>query len=319
MAEGHFVASVGPTAAGSGSGSGGLDHGRHHDMTLSSGLFGYSELAATRFKTWLENLDSLPRSIFAFGILSVFLVLTWLICPSHLRRDKMSRRFLAGTAVLLTIFVLVQSQSSTTSASGSQITLSVDSDIGQNVIPNIKDPQAVDPQSVCPGYTAVNVVNTSSGLTADLHLAGSPCHVYGNEIEALSLTVEYQAQDRLHVEIAPRYIGKENSTWFLLPDEILTKPHVEDSGASSKTDLEFSWSNSPSFSFKVTRKSTGDVLFSTEGTHIVYEDQFIEFKSSLPQNYNLYGLGEVIHGFRLGNNLTSNATLPRFVASSSRR
>jgi hypothetical protein len=37
----------------------------------------------------------------------------------------------------------------------------------------------------------------------------------------------------------------------------------------------------------------------------VYEDQFIEFASPLPENYNLYGLGEVIHGFRLGNNLTS--------------
>ena len=37
---------------------------------------------------------------------------------------------------------------------------------------------------------------------------------------------------------------------------------------------------------------------------IVFENQFIEFSSSLPDNYNLYGLGETIHGFKLGNNFT---------------
>ena len=37
----------------------------------------------------------------------------------------------------------------------------------------------------------------------------------------------------------------------------------------------------------------------------MYENQFIEFVSSLPENYNLYGLGERIHGLRLGNNFTA--------------
>jgi len=37
----------------------------------------------------------------------------------------------------------------------------------------------------------------------------------------------------------------------------------------------------------------------------VYENQFIEFVSHLPKDYNLYGLGERIHGLRLGNNFTA--------------
>jgi alpha-glucosidase len=37
----------------------------------------------------------------------------------------------------------------------------------------------------------------------------------------------------------------------------------------------------------------------------VYEDQFIEFKTVLPKDYNLYGLGERIHGLKLNNNLTA--------------
>ncbi|EMR70096.1 putative alpha-glucosidase precursor protein [Eutypa lata UCREL1] len=131
------------------------------------------------------------------------------------------------------------------------VAAATDPNDGQPVIPNIADPQAVNPQTVCPGYRAVDVTSTANGLTADLTLAESDSH-----------------------------------------------------DLAAKSDIEFSWSNDPTFSFKVTRKSTSDILFTTENSQIVYEDQFIEFGSSLPENYNLYGLGEVIHGFRLGNNFT---------------
>lgn len=171
------------------------------------------------------------------------------------------------------------------------------------LVPNINDPNAVDPQSACPGYKASDVVETPLGLTAHLTLAGDACDAYGTDIEALSLVVEYQAADRLHVEILPTYIGQTNQSWFILPEALVPKPKAE-TDEMPKTDLAFSWSNDPTFSFTVTRKSTGDVLFTTEGSQLVYEDQFIEFKSALPDNYNLYGLGETIHSFRLGNNLT---------------
>lgn len=73
---------------------------------------------------------------------------------------------------------------------------------------------------------------------------------------------------------------------------------------SGKIDLKFDWTNEPSFAFTITRKSNGDVLFDTRGSVLVYENQFIEFVSKLPENYNLYGLGENIHNLRLGNNYT---------------
>jgi alpha-glucosidase len=55
----------------------------------------------------------------------------------------------------------------------------------------------------------------------------------------------------------------------------------------------------------VTRKATGEVVFNTAGSKLVYEDQFIEFVTSMPDDYNLYGLGERIHKLRLGNDLTA--------------
>lgn len=45
-------------------------------------------------------------------------------------------------------------------------------DNGQPIIPNVDDPQAVNAQTVCPGYKASNVQHMSSGFTADLTLAG---------------------------------------------------------------------------------------------------------------------------------------------------
>jgi alpha-glucosidase len=195
----------------------------------------------------------------------------------------------------------------TVSSHSPQFTVPGDADTGAKLIANIADPDAIDPQTVCPGYQASAVRNITNGFEADLELAGEACNVYGTDVEHLRLVVEYLAGDRLHIEILPQYIGAENNTWFVLPEELVPKPAAED---GTKADgyncaLEFTWENEPSFSFTVTRKSSEDVLFTTRGTKLVFEDQFFEVKSSLPTNYNLYGLGEVIHGFRLGNNLTS--------------
>ena len=120
-----------------------------------------------------------------------------------------------------------------------------DADIGQNLIPWINDPQAVNPQNVCPGYTASDVVSTDSGLTANLNLAGKACNVYGNDVDSLTLKVEYQAADRLHIEIQPRYIGAENESWFLLPEVLVPKPSVSKDCSSGSSDFEVSWTNDP--------------------------------------------------------------------------
>ena len=49
----------------------------------------------------------------------------------------------------------------------------------------------------CPGYTASNVQQDSSSLTADLTLAGDACSVYGDDIVDLKLLVEYQSGRQL--------------------------------------------------------------------------------------------------------------------------
>ena len=185
-------------------------------------------------------------------------------------------------------------------------TVPAEAAVGATLLPNIDDPKAVDPQTVCPGYIGSNVVRTQYGLTATLKLAGNACNVYGTDIDTLNLAVEYQSNDRLSVKIVPAIITASNTSQYILPDHLIREPTLDGEATieSLTNELGFVWSNDPTFSFTVIRKNTGDVLFSTEGTKLVFENQFIEFASPLPENYNLYGLGEVIHGLRLGNNLT---------------
>jgi len=90
----------------------------------------------------------------------------------------------------------------------------------------------------------------------------------------------------------------------LIQPKHLRRP-LPDNGASSSASantLQFAWNNLPSFNFEITRKLTGDVLFSTAGSKLIFEDQFVEFKTVLQQGWNLQGLGETIHNLRLLNN-----------------
>jgi alpha-glucosidase len=62
--------------------------------------------------------------------------------------------------------------------------------------PNITDIYyATEILDACPGYTASNVVQTDSSLTADLTLAGTACNQFGNDLHDLKLVVEYQTSE----------------------------------------------------------------------------------------------------------------------------
>jgi alpha-glucosidase len=113
---------------------------------------------------------------------------------------------------LVLILGVLQAQSplvsadSTTTAPRSQFTLSNSATLGLNLIPNVDDPLAVDAQTACPGYSASNVQQNIHGFTASLSLAGAPCNVYGTDVDELSLSVEYQSENRLAINITPAQI-----------------------------------------------------------------------------------------------------------------
>lgn len=200
--------------------------------------------------------------------------------------------------------------------SGVEIPLSsANKDRPEGWVPTIDDAEAIDPQKACHHHRVSNIKEHRHGLTADLDLRGRECNVYGHDVSELTLVVEYQAKDRLHVEILPRYLGPQNESWFVLYDELIPRPGIDENYHSHERELEFVLHEGADFGFSVMRKESGETLFSTNDTKLVFEDQFFELKTSMPENYNVYGLGEVMSRFRLGNNITSTSILSAMVVA----
>ncbi|OAL46330.1 alpha-glucosidase-like protein [Pyrenochaeta sp. DS3sAY3a] len=152
----------------------------------------------------------------------------------------------------------------------------------------------------CPGYTASNVQNTGSKVTANLALAGTACNVYGEDLTDLRLEVEYQTQDRLHVKI---YDAAEQV--FQIQESIWPRPSSDQGVSPDTSALAFTWTDSP-FSFAITRRETNETLFDTSAASFVFETQYLRLRTSLPDEPNLYGLGEHTDPFQLNStNYTS--------------
>lgn len=89
---------------------------------------------------------------------------------------------------------------------------------------------------------------------------------------------------------------------YRVPSKIFPRPGASE-GDHTGGDLEFSWNDSP-FNFQVKRRSSGAVLFDSSAAQLVFEDQYVRLRTSLPDNPNIYGLGEHSDQFRL--NSTDN-------------
>ncbi|KAJ5779962.1 Glycoside hydrolase family 31 [Penicillium paradoxum] len=146
------------------------------------------------------------------------------------------------------------------------------------------------PLEGCPGYTASNVKQLGQTLTADLELAGDACNTYGTDLPNLKLLVETQTDNRLHVMI---YDAKEEV--YQVPEYVLPRP---ESGRAhhKKSALSFDFEENP-FSFRVLRGE--EVLFDTSDTNIVFQSQYLNLRTWLPNEPNLYGLGEHTDSLRL--------------------
>ncbi|CCG84334.1 protein of unknown function [Taphrina deformans PYCC 5710] len=157
--------------------------------------------------------------------------------------------------------------------------------------------------SSCPGYTASQVSETESGVTARLTLAGPACNVYGTDHQTLLLKVEYRSSEIIRVNIVDaRHENFDLATRTDIYDGAIFKKLKKKK--PSKTLYHFSYNESP-FEFWITRISDGEVLFDTRGHKLVFEDQYLELTTKKSDNANLYGLGDSIHPFRLENEYIS--------------
>ncbi len=94
-----------------------------------------------------------------------------------------------------------------------------------------------------------------------------------------------------------------NQTVYQVPEDVFPRPSATGGVAASDSQLVFNYTENP-FTFSVSRTS-GEVLFNTSGSALVFESQYLRLRTSLPAHPNLYGLGEHSDHFKLN---TTNYT-----------
>ncbi|XP_047912381.2 maltase-glucoamylase-like [Anser cygnoides] len=128
------------------------------------------------------------------------------------------------------------------------------------------------------------VQSTPQGFQVLLNRLSSPS-LFGNDINTVLLTAEYQTQNRFRFKIT----DPQNKR-FEVPHE-----HVGTFSGSAASNLKYKVDvqDNP-FSIRVTRVSNGAVLFDTSIGPLVYANQFLQLSIKLPSS-NIYGVGEHVH------------------------
>lgn len=98
---------------------------------------------------------------------------------------------------------------------------------------------------------------------------------------------------RLHIQILDA-----SSHRYEVPSDTLARP-VTKTVDSTTAALTFSYEHAP-FSFNVTRRATGEVLFSTQhASPLIYRKRHLSLQTHLPKKAAIYGLGESTDPFRI--------------------
>jgi alpha-glucosidase len=106
-----------------------------------------------------------------------------------------------------------------------------------------------------------------------------------------TLLLIHDIDSRLHV-----IIYDKDEQVYQVPEFVLPRP--TGSTTSDESQVEITVEEAP-FSFTVIRKANKEVIFTTRGSHIVFEDQYIRLRTTLPNDPYLYGLGEHTDSLRL--------------------
>lgn len=100
------------------------------------------------------------------------------------------------------------------------------------------------------------------------------------------------ADNRLHVKIQDA-----EDVVYQVPESVFPRPKSRGTTAK-KSALTFKYTKNP-FTFTVSRTKTGEVLFDSSAASLVFQSQYLRLRTKLPENPNLYGLGEHSDSFRL--------------------
>eukprot|EP00026_Physarum_polycephalum_P002843 Phypoly_transcript_02852.p1 GENE.Phypoly_transcript_02852~~Phypoly_transcript_02852.p1 ORF type:complete len:845 (+),score=106.60 Phypoly_transcript_02852:55-2589(+) len=145
-----------------------------------------------------------------------------------------------------------------------------------------------------PGYQISSMNKTPYGYKGSLSLLGAG--PYGSDIQNPAVEVYFQTENILRIKIYD-----SNNTRWEVPNVNQLQPPTD---APANLNYKITFTDKP-FGFAITRLSNNDVIFNTSSPQfdpILFEDQYLELSTILPDSPNIYGLGERVAPFRLPSN-----------------
>lgn len=121
------------------------------------------------------------------------------------------------------------------------------------------------------------------------------CPTNSNE---LYLTIVI-TETRIHLKITDASTKR-----YEVPESVLPRPTADHPASKKSAAIQFNYTAAP-FSFTIYRTKTSEVLFSTASHPLIFEPQYLRLRTDLPQNANIYGLGEHTDSFRLSTHDTT--------------
>ncbi|CAG8526740.1 12337_t:CDS:10, partial [Dentiscutata heterogama] len=133
-------------------------------------------------------------------------------------------------------------------------------------------------------------------ISGDLELREEGCGNYGPDLERLKFFVEHQTANRLHLKIFD-----PTKSRYEIPEDIVPISSIEPVQTIQSDSLyQFSYKTDP-FTFSVVRTSNQEQIINTDVSGVdslVFEDQYLEITFELPDDPNIFGLGEVVRPLR---------------------
>jgi len=126
-------------------------------------------------------------------------------------------------------------------------------------------------------------VETPIGWRVNLTRSSQDSTYFGEDFNEVTIDVEFWEDHHLRVKAYPT-----NTVRYEVPLPLKVSPP---NSAAANPEYEVTFTDSPAFSFKVIRKSSGAVLFDTSTGGLTFSNQFIQFSTKLPST-RLYGIGE---------------------------
>ena len=98
-----------------------------------------------------------------------------------------------------------------------------------------------------------------------------------------------------------KQIADKDQKQVPVPDSSLGLERPKLRKPAKKRNYDFKYTNDP-FGFQVIRKSDNAVIFDTTNYPLVFEDQYLEITTAVPDDANIYGFGETtLPNFRRNN------------------